>query len=123
MSNEHTPAVEQPAPGAAISTLTADLDRAIRTGLVAEALGAAQRCVAVIKTTMDGPNADFDDAVKALPLLHRVIEHAEKLDAGATDASAQLPLFITLVRADLTGAHVDVRSGAAMASKRTVSAT
>lgn len=62
-----------------------------RDALVDEALKAAAQCLTVIRDTFESKGADFDDACKALPLLHRVLEHVEKLDA-AQKAGAAWPV-------------------------------
>lgn len=56
--------------------------RSLRADLVVEGLHAARSAVAVIRKTFNDGTADFDDAVKALPVVHRLIEHVEKLEAA-----------------------------------------
>ena len=56
--------------------------RNARADLVVEALHGSRECVALIRDAFAGKVADFDDAVKALPILHRVIEHVEKIEAA-----------------------------------------
>lgn len=56
--------------------------RNARAELVVDALHGSRECVAVIRDAFAGKVADFDDAVKALPILHRMIEHVEKIEAA-----------------------------------------
>lgn len=56
--------------------------RSLRADLVVEGLHAACSAVAVIRKTFNDGTADFDDACKSLPLVHRLIEHVEKLEAA-----------------------------------------
>ena len=56
--------------------------RSLRAELVVEGLHAARSAVAVIRQTFNDGTADFDDAVKALPVVHRLIEHVEKIEAA-----------------------------------------
>lgn len=53
-----------------------------RADLAIEAMYGAGEAVAVIRETFASKGADFDDAVKALPVLHRVLEHVEKIEAA-----------------------------------------
>ena len=53
-----------------------------RAELAIEAMYGAGEAVAVIRETFASKGADFDDAVKALPVLHRVLEHVEKIEAA-----------------------------------------
>lgn len=77
-------------------TAVVDLDkvrqqrRNARADLVVEALHGSRECVATIRDAFASGNADFDDAVKALPTLHRVLEHVEKLEA-ARNVKPNLP--------------------------------
>ena len=53
-----------------------------RADLAIEAMYGAGEAVAVIRDTFASKGADFDDAVKALPVLHRVLELVEKIEAA-----------------------------------------
>lgn len=53
-----------------------------RAELAIEAMYGAGEAVAVIRGAFASKSADFDDAVKALPVLHRVLEHVEKIEAA-----------------------------------------
>lgn len=94
-----------------LAKLTRDIDEAERSKLVSTALRACQRAVDIIDAALASGDCDIDDAVRALPVLHRAIEHAEKLDAGISDGPTQAPLIFNIERAQLTGVAIDVRSG------------
>ena len=66
--------------------------RNLRADLVVEGLHAARSAVAVIRKTFNEGTADFDDAVKALPVVHRLIEHVEKIEA-AKNKLPDVPMF------------------------------
>lgn len=53
-----------------------------RDALVEDALSAAHDALLVIRRTFAENGADFDDACKALPLVHKVLEHVDRMEAG-----------------------------------------
>lgn len=69
--------------------------RNLRADLVVNALHAAGSAMAVIRKAFNDGTADFDDAAKALPQLHRIIEHVEKIEVAAKkrDPYENLPMF------------------------------
>jgi hypothetical protein len=68
--------------------------RADRDALVNSAVQAARAAVAVIRQSFDDNTADFDDAVKALPVVHKIIEHVERIEvARKTPAQWQVVQF------------------------------
>lgn len=73
--------------------------RSLRADLVVEGLHAARSAVAVIRKTFNDGTADFDDAVKALPVVHRLIEHVEKLEA-AKNKLPDLPVLDVRITPD-----------------------
>lgn len=72
----------------------------LRTTLTAKALLASHRAVAVITETFRANGADFDDAVRALPVLHRVLEHVERLEAARKTGTAGAVAILTIVLDD-----------------------
>lgn len=90
-SNDSTPL---PAPAAA------DVDAEQRRALTAKALQTAHLCLDVIAAECAAGGVDFDDAVKALPILHRVLEHVEKLDAARKSGPAMATALLTIVLDD-----------------------
>jgi hypothetical protein len=71
---------------------------ALRQELTTKALRASHLAVDTIIAAFETRGADIDDAIKALPQLHRVLEHVEKLDvakkAGTAGASALLVIVL-----------------------------
>lgn len=74
-----------------------DIDAPQRRALTGKALQAAHNAVDVIAETFAAKGADFDDAVKALPHLHRVLEHVEKLEAARKTATTMPTAVLTIV--------------------------
>jgi hypothetical protein len=72
-----------------------------RAGLVDEAVDTAHAALAVVRQAFDEGTADFDDAVKALPVAHKIIEHAERIEV-ARKTPGQWPIAHFVI--DLTGA-------------------
>lgn len=98
--DEHAPALRMPEPlpvAAPARPVPADPDTEQRRALTAKALQAAHHAIDVIAETFAARGADFDDAVKALPHLHRVLEHVEKLEAARKTASVLPTAFLTIV--------------------------
>jgi hypothetical protein len=90
--------VPEPLPAAApAKPITSDTDAEQRRALTAKALQAAHHAIDVIAETFAARGADFDDAVKALPHLHRVLEHVEKLEAARKTASVMPTAVLTIV--------------------------
>ena len=75
----------------------ADQRKAARDALTQEGIEAAREALALIRQTFAEQQADFDDAVRALPAVHRVIEHAEKLEASQQVAADWPKLNFTIV--------------------------
>lgn len=67
-----------------------------RRALVAEGVAAARAALGVIRRAFDDGVADFDDAVKALPALHKILEHAERMEV-ARQSPGQWPTAPGLV--------------------------
>lgn len=80
--------------------VTPDLDAEQRRALTAKALQAAHHAIDVIAETFAARGADFDDAVKALPHLHRVLEHVEKLEAARKTSASGALAILTIVLGD-----------------------
>lgn len=78
----------------------ADVDAEQRRALTAKALQTAHLCLDVIAEECAAGGVDFDDAVKALPILHRVLEHVEKLDAARKSGPAQATAILTIILDD-----------------------
>jgi hypothetical protein len=73
-----------------------------RKALVRAALTASQQAVDVIREALARGDADYDDAVRALPVLHRVLEHSERIAVAAREASSYQPVVVHL---DFTGGN------------------
>lgn len=75
-----------------------DERNALRDSLTPKALRAAHLAIDVIAQTFEAKGGDFDDAVRALPVLHRVLEHVERLEVAkktsATSARASLVIVL-----------------------------
>ena len=56
-----------------------------REVLIDDAVEVAGNVLQVIRQTFAESGGDFDDACKALPLVHKVIEHADRMEATARD--------------------------------------
>lgn len=74
----------------------------VREALVDAALHAAGETLRVIQRTFAENGADFDDACKALPLLHKVLEHVERMDAAKRSGGDNRPViqFEIVMRGD-----------------------
>lgn len=92
------PAVTHAPPSLAPGVADAGAEQ--RRALTTKALQAAHHAIDVIAETFAARGADFDDAVKALPILHRVLEHVEKLEAAQKIGTAQPPAILTIVLDD-----------------------
>ena len=88
-THAEVPTLPEPAGDAALAVATTARKEA-RDALVEDALRAAHDALRVIRQTFDDKTADFDDACKALPLVHRVLEHVDRMEA-ATKSAAELP--------------------------------
>jgi len=72
--------------------------RTARDSLMDESIQASREALAVIRQAFADKEADFDDAVKALPAVHRIVEHAEKLEASRKlNAGGWPPLNFTIM--------------------------
>ena len=58
---------------------------------------AVRDAVRVLRRTFEENGADFDDACKALPLLHRVLEHTDKMKAAVKETKSAPMLTFTIV--------------------------
>ena len=88
-THAEVPTLPESAGDAALAVATTERTEA-RDALVEDALRAAHDALRVIRRTFDDKTADFDDACKALPLVHRVLEHVDRMEA-ATKSAADLP--------------------------------
>ena len=88
-THAEVPMLPDPAADAALAVATTARKEA-RDALVEDALRAAHDALRVIRQTFDNKTADFDDACKTLPLVHRVLEHVDRMEA-ATKSTADLP--------------------------------
>ena len=70
----------------------ADANKAARAAMVEQAMHAAVEALQVIRRTFAENGADFDDACRALPLVHKVLEHVDRMEAAA-NVTASLPLL------------------------------
>ncbi len=85
--------------------ISLDEVRARKELLQAEALSTALDALRVIAQAFKENGADFDDACKALPLVHRVLEHVDKMEVAAKSPTAWLPInFVIDMRPDATQA-------------------
>lgn len=96
-----TPAPAAPAASKAattageVATATPDPATAERRALVAEALAATRRAVKLIHEELIA-DADYEDAVRALPVLHKVIEHSERMEVARRENRQWQPAIVTL---------------------------
>ena len=68
--------------------------------LLDDVMLAVRDAVRVLRKTFEENEADFDDACKALPLLHRVLEHTDKMKAAARETKSAPMLTFTIVLDD-----------------------
>lgn len=93
-----TPAGASPQPKAGEVVLLADVRaqaearKAAREAMADGAMHAAVEALQIIRKTFAEKGADFDDACKALPLVHKVLEHVDRMEAAAKDAK-NLPML------------------------------
>lgn len=69
----------------------------MRQALVAEGIGAALQALRIIRAELDAGTADFDDAVRALPAVHKLIEHAERMETARNTPSQWQPAHFVIV--------------------------
>jgi hypothetical protein len=78
----------------------ADARKAAREAMTDEAMHAAIDALQIIRKTFTENGADFDDACKALPLVHKVLEHVDRMEAGVKDVKNLPVLNFTIVLDD-----------------------
>jgi hypothetical protein len=78
----------------------ADARKAARESMTDEAMHAAIDALQIIRKTFTENGADFDDACKALPLVHKVLEHVDRMEAGVKDVKNLPVLNFTIVLDD-----------------------
>ncbi len=101
-----TPPAERP-------SLTTQVDPTARAKLVADGMRATAKALEIVADGLSDGTADFDDALRALPQLHKLLEHAERIESQADTTTSQAPLTIIFERAPgPPGVVVDVRRGA-----------
>jgi len=74
--------------------------KAARDALTDDALAAAAEALGAIRKTFAENNADFDDACKALPLVHRILEQSDRQEAATKETKAAPVLMFTIVLDD-----------------------
>lgn len=79
---------------------TPDTRQAAREALNDEAAAAARKAVALIRRGLDTGAADFDDAVRALPALHKVVESYERHEAAKRAGGAMVAAVLQIVLDD-----------------------
>ena len=77
-----------------------DARTAANEALLDDVMLAVRDAVRVLRRTFEENNADFDDACKALPLLHRVLEHTDKMKVAARAPPVGPMLNFTIVLDD-----------------------
>jgi hypothetical protein len=107
-------ATPPPTPGGAIVPIAdARARRERREALADEAMETSVAIMRVIRTTFEEHGADFDDAVKALGPVHRVMEHADKMAAAREQPQVTTaPLIFNIILDDTP--QEPVRKRAAM---------
>lgn len=90
-------ATPQPAAAAVVPIADARTRKEARAQLADEALAISLGTLRVIKQAFDENGADFDDALRALPLVHRVLEHVDKMDVARDTAKVFAPLIFSIV--------------------------
>ncbi len=71
-----------------------------REALNDEAAEAARKAVGLIRGALDAGDADFDDAVRALPALHKIVETYERQEAAKRTGGARAVAILTIVLDD-----------------------
>ena len=77
-----------------------DARAAAGEALLDDVMLAVRDAVRVLRRTFEENNADFDDACKALPLLHRVLEHTDKMEVAKKAPAVGPMLNFTIVLDD-----------------------
>lgn len=96
-----TDLVEAAQPGTVIVPMAdARARKEARAQMADEALAISLSTLRVIKQAFDENGADFDDALRALPLVHRVLEHVDKMEVARDTAKVFAPLFFSIVTDD-----------------------
>jgi hypothetical protein len=86
--------------------------RRMRGVLVHEALTADILAVRKIRDHLDSDDADFDDAIKAASILHKRIEHVEKLAATYSAQHKAPPVVYVDFAESIDGAQFSLSFGA-----------
>lgn len=90
-----------PAPPAAevVDLEAARRKREKRQALVDTAVDVTAAFLESIRDAQQSGATDFDDAIKGLPVVHRLIEHAERSEAARRDAASMPTISVSIGRA------------------------
>lgn len=95
-----------PSPAASVGAALAGIAD-VRRKTTFEAALALQDYVQVMRGAAAAGHADFDDALKAIPVLHKLVEHVEKLEAAKREPG---PGAVVNVVFDLSGGGISARA-------------